>query len=57
MPFRSKAQMRKLYATKPGVARRMAEDTSKQAMARLPERVPSHEELHHALRRRLKRAS
>ena len=42
MPFRSKAQMKYLYANHPEVAKEFAAHTSKAQMARLPEhRKPS----------------
>jgi hypothetical protein len=39
MPFKSKAQMAKLYATNPAVAKEFAKKTSKAQMARLPKKV------------------
>jgi hypothetical protein len=38
MPFRSKAQMRFLYARHPRVAKRWAKHTSRSQMRRLPAR-------------------
>lgn len=39
MPFKSKAQMRYLYAKEPAVAEEFAEHTPKQAFKKLPEHV------------------
>lgn len=38
MPFRSKSQMRLLYAKHPEVAKEFASKTSKKQMKRLPEK-------------------
>lgn len=39
MPFKSKSQIRALYAKEPEVAREFAEHTPKSAYAKLPEHV------------------
>lgn len=39
MPFKSKAQMKYLYAKEPEVAKEFAEKTSKKKMNNLPEKV------------------
>lgn len=39
MPFKSKAQMRYLYAKEPEVAKEFADKTSKKKMKKLPEKV------------------
>jgi hypothetical protein len=39
MPFRSLAQVKKLYATNPKAARLFAKHTTKRQMARLPKKV------------------
>lgn len=38
MPFKSKAQMRKLWATNPKVAKEFASKMTKKQMKRLPEK-------------------
>jgi hypothetical protein len=42
MPFKSKAQVRFMYATHPGIARRWTKHTSRQTMRNLPERLKRH---------------
>lgn len=50
MPFKSKAQMRKLYATNPTVAKEFASHMTKKQIARLPEHKGTMP--HHPVRQR-----
>ena len=48
MPFKSKAQMRFLYAKKPGVAKEFSDKTSHMKLKRLPEKVGAKKASHEA---------
>ena len=51
MPFRSKAQMRFLYATNPKLAKKFKKETTKKQMKNLPEKAPPYKMINPLLKK------